>query len=280
MTRILAVALLLTTACAQAGGGRLSAPTTVVPCSAPWNQAVEESVPTGDGQGHGPDLGSEEWKSAIEFRLGVRGNPNVPDRAGDAWCGYIDRLVRERAPAGATAPEGPSYDCDTVTPGSIEALVCGDRELSALDRKLADVYAAASARAVNEHPPRLGAEQRGWIKGRNDCWKSDTVRECVRDEYLRRTAELQATYRLVPGIGPVRFVCDGNPANEVVATFFQTEPATLIAERGDEVSLMFVQPSGSGAKYQGRNETFWEHQGEASITWGYGAPEMRCVKAP
>ncbi|BET59093.1 hypothetical protein [Geobacter sp. 60473] len=101
MTRILAVALLLTTACAQAGGGLLSAPTTVVLCSAPWNQAIEASVPTGDGQGHGPDLGSEEWKSAIEFRLGVRGNPDVPDRAGDAWCGYIDRLVRERAPAEA-----------------------------------------------------------------------------------------------------------------------------------------------------------------------------------
>lgn len=108
MTRILAAVLLLTTACAQAGGGRLSAPTTVVPCSAPWYQAVEESVQTGDGLGHGPDLGSEEWKSAVEFRLGIRGNPDVPDRSGDAWCGYMDRLMRERAPAEVNAPEEPS----------------------------------------------------------------------------------------------------------------------------------------------------------------------------
>ncbi|MEX1352047.1 MAG: MliC family protein [Desulfobacterales bacterium] len=35
-----------------------------------------------------------------------------------------------------------------------------------------------------------------------------------------------------------------------------------------------------GTKYQGRNETFWEHQGEASITWGYGTPQKRCKKAP
>jgi len=42
---------------------------------------------------------------------------------------------------------------------------------------------------------------------------------------------------------------------------------------------MFQQPSGSGTKYQGRNETFWEHQGEALITWGYGSPEMKCKKA-
>ena len=54
----------------------------------------------------------------------------------------------------------------------------------------------------------------------------------------------------------------------------------MIAERGDSVSLMFVQPSGCGARYQGRNESFWEHQGEALVTWGYGAVEMRCKKSP
>jgi uncharacterized protein len=118
-----------------------------------------------------------------------------------------------------------------------------------------------------------------WIKGRNECRKSDDKNGCVRDEYLRRIAELQARYRLVPGHGPVRFICDGNPANELITTFFQTEPPTLIAEHGDSVSLMYLQPSGSGTKYKGRNETFWEHQSEALITWGVGAPEMHCKKA-
>lgn len=53
----------------------------------------------------------------------------------------------------------------------------------------------------------------------------------------------------------------------------------MIAEHGDSVSLMYQQPSASGTRYQGRNESLWEHQGEASITWGYGAPEMHCKKA-
>ena len=88
------------------------------------------------------------------------------------------------------------------------------------------------------------------------------------------------SYRLVAATGPFRFVCDGDAANEVTATYFQTDPATLIAERGDSVSLMYQQRSASGAKYQGRNESFWEHQGEARITWGHGAPEMRCRQAP
>lgn len=182
--------------------------------------------------------------------------------------------------SGCSADEaGPSFDCTGVEAGSIEALVCEDATLSALDRKLAEVYAAASAKAGNEHPPVLKAEQRGWIKGRNECWKSDDKRACVTDEYRRRIAELQARYRLLPATGPVAFTCDGNPANEVIVTFFETDPPTLIAERGDSVSLMYRQPSASGTKYQGRNESFWEHQGEARITWGYDVQEMRCKKA-
>ncbi len=93
-----------------------------------------------------------------------------------------------------------------------------------------------------------------------------------------RITELQAKYRLVPATGPVTWACDGDPKNEVVVTFFKTDPPTLIAERGDQVSLMYLQPAASGARYQGPNESFWEHQGEATITWGYGAPEMRCTK--
>jgi uncharacterized protein len=177
---------------------------------------------------------------------------------------------------GTARAEGPSFDCGKVQAGSIEEMVCKDKGLAALDRKLAEVFAAASKKAVTEHPPRLKAEQRGWIKGRNDCWKSTDRRKCVEESYRTRIAELQATYRLVPSIGPVTWACDGDPKNEVVVTFFKTDPATLIAERGDQVSLMFVQPSASGTRYQGRNESYWEHQGEAVITWGYGAPEMRC----
>jgi uncharacterized protein len=258
-------------------------------CSDSWNRFIEETVPTSDNQGHGPDVGSGEWKSVIEFKLGIRDQPNLPDRDSEAWCRHIDQMVRERyaassgnngARSGSVMAAGPSYDCGKVEANSIEEMICRDNDLSALDRKLSVIYSAAAKKATNEHPPVLKAEQRGWIKGRNECWKSDDKRACVQDEYQRRIAALQATYRLVQGNGPVRFICDEKPANEVIVTFFQTDPPTLIAEHGDSVSLMYLQPSGSGTKYQGRNETYWEHQGEASITWGYGAPPMRCKKAP
>ncbi|MDX1269510.1 MAG: MliC family protein, partial [Oceanisphaera sp.] len=256
---------------AQASDGKQPGTQAEALCSESWSRAIEEAVATGDGQGHGPDIGSDEWKSVIEFKLGIRGQPQVPPRNTAAWCQYIDRQVRGSDSVysgneiidGETEPQGPAFACDKVKAGSIEAMICEDQTLSALDRKLSGVYTAALQKVTNEHPPVLKAEQRGWIKGRNDCWKSDDKRACVEGEYQRRIAELQASYRLVPHHGPVRFICGNNPANEVITTFFETEPPTLIAERGDSVSLMFLQPSASGAKYQGRNESFWEHQGEA-----------------
>jgi len=251
-----------------------SRPDTGPLCSEAWYRLVEQRVVTGDGRGHGPDAGSQEWKSVVEFRLGIRDAPGVPPHDSEAWCGYVDGLLWPEREAGL----GPSFDCNRVETGSIAAQVCVDPQLAALDRHLADVYAAAQSRASNEHPPVLRAEQRGWIKGRDDCWKSDDQAGCIRESYRLRIAELQARYRLVPFTGPVFYTCEGNPAHEVVATFFRTEPATLIAELGDSVSLMIIQRSASGAKYRGRNESLWEHQGEARITWGYDAPEWLCIK--
>lgn len=182
------------------------------------------------------------------------------------------------AAAADKVPPGPSYSCANVAAGSIEAMICNDARLSVLDRKLAQVYGEALKIAATQQHPTLRGEQRGWIKGRDECSKNDAPRACVEDEYRRRIAELQAVYRLVPAIGPVTYVCDGNPVNEVVANYFATDPPTLVAERGDRVSLMYQQPSGSGTKYVGRNETLWEHAGEAKITWGHGAAASSCVK--
>lgn len=196
--------------------------------------------------------------------------------AGIALCiGFIVGSAHATTPAA-----GPSFDCATVRASSMADLVCRDEALARLDRTLAEVYAKASVLAKTQRPRRLAAEQRGWIKGRDDCWKSDPPRACVEDSYRRRIAELQARYRLVEGTGPVRYICDGSTANEVVAWFFETDPPTAMAEYGDATSLMFRQPAASGARYEGRNESLWEHPGEATIRWGFGAHDMRCARRP
>ena len=68
---------------------------TLVPCSEQWNHYVEARLYTGDSEGHGPDIGSSEWRSVVEFKLGVRGNAEVPARELDAWCTYIDAKISD-----------------------------------------------------------------------------------------------------------------------------------------------------------------------------------------
>jgi uncharacterized protein len=155
-------------------------------------------------------------------------------------------------------------------------MVCDDEELASLDRSLTEVYAAAQTKADAQHSNTLRAEQRGWIKGRNDCWKSVDPRLCVATEYRLRIAELQARYGLVEGIGPIHYRCDGNQGQPVIVHYFHTDPPTARAEYGDDHAILYRQPTGSGAKYEGRNISLWEHHGEATIVWGYGAAELRC----
>lgn len=183
--------------------------------------------------------------------------------------------------APAAAQTGPSFDCSKAS-SDVELTICADPALAALDRELAALYAyALIGDDMNpERQSELIAVQRGWIKGRDECWKASDPHACVADQYRSRIVELQARYALVKATGPVFYSCDGNPANEVVVTFYATDPPTLIAERGDQVSFMTRAPAASGAKYAGRNESFWEHQGEATVVWGYEAPRMRCKPRP
>jgi hypothetical protein len=85
----IACLLLLLTACPD----RKPANQAPEPCTERWYQELETTVSSGDGMGHGPDIGSEEWKSVIEFKLGVRGNQDVPDRNSLEWCRFIDDLL-------------------------------------------------------------------------------------------------------------------------------------------------------------------------------------------
>ena len=169
----------------------------------------------------------------------------------------------------------PSFDCDKVKKGSIAALVCENNELATLDNKLAQTYSLALTKAKNEHPPILKAEQRGWIKGRDDCWKSNDKTECVYSSYLYRIAELQAKYGLVASSSSTVYQCNDNEKNEVTVNFFETTPLIAIAEYGDSVSLMYLNKD-SKNKYMGRNETLIINNNSALIKWGYYAKEMQC----
>ncbi|MFG6489938.1 MliC family protein [Roseateles sp. BYS78W] len=263
MKTLLGAALICFTALAHAAPG----------CDARWQHEVQARL---GGDGHGPDLGSAEWQGAVEHELGLR---DAPERGSPAWCRRVQQALDEsrRAPTCRTRQAR----------GSVEELVCQRAGLALLDTRVAQAFAGAQRRAVNKHPPVLAAEQQGWRRERHDCWKAgadpaapgaiEARAACVRESSMRRLLELQARYRLVAVSATARWRCEDG--SEVAVRFFNaTEPPSLIAERGDQQSLMTQQPAASGSRYAGRNESYWEHQGEARVVWGWQAPELRCMK--
>jgi len=89
----------------------------------------------------------------------------------------------------------PSFDCAKVKKDSSEGMICASDTLMDLDKELASVYKEALKKASKDN--MLKAHQRGWIKGRNDCWKAEDETKCMVDEYKLRINELKEKYALL-----------------------------------------------------------------------------------
>ena len=178
----------------------------------------------------------------------------------------------------AALAEAPTFNCAKAQ-GEVEKLICNDASLAALDRKLDSAYKAASAKATGKLATQLREEQRGWVKGRNDCWKANgqetwitatwtvnTVKGCVDAQYRLRTSELQAVWQLVPP-KTVFYACQNNPANQVVANFFDTDPATIRLERGDRARTLWRVGDAGAGKYEGQNVSLVRQGSELKIGW-------------
>lgn len=88
----------------------------------------------------------------------------------------------------------PSFDCTKVEKNSTEGIICSSDTLMDLDRELSEIYKQALKKAPKED--MLKAYQRGWIKGRNDCWKANDEKKCIEESYQMRIKELKEKYQL------------------------------------------------------------------------------------
>lgn len=177
-----------------------------------------------------------------------------------------------------TAAEKPSFDCKKAE-GEVERLICKEASLAALDGKLHEVFKAALAKANGKSAKQLRAEQRGWVKGRNDCWKAngsqtwitaswtvDSVQGCVEAQYRLRIAELQSVWRLLPA-RTMTYACQNNPANELVANFFASDPATIRLERGDRSVTLWRVEAANDNLYEGQNVSLLHKDNEVTVNW-------------
>ncbi|MGE6150109.1 MliC family protein [Aeromonas media] len=161
----------------------------------------------------------------------------------------------------------PSFDC-TKAHSAAEQLVCQDAGLAALDNELAALYPKAMSQLSAEQQKTEKAMQRGWIKGRNECWKESDSRQCVEESYQLRITELQIKGGQLRVPSPVDYQCDGGIR---LSTYFYNEakrPAAVInLSEGAQQSqvLAFEAPSASGARYEGQNITLLTKGNEARL---------------
>ena len=178
-----------------------------------------------------------------------------------------DMSMRPTTDAPATIPFNASIDCAKAT-SDAQQLVCGDPALAALDQKLGAVYKEAEAKQGSPVPEWFVNEQRGWNADRDACSRSSAMKSCVDSAYTRRIAAIQATNLLVPTKGPVIYSCPLNGDHgELVAMFADTDPPTVVLERGDKSVVAYFIKSPSGARYEGNNVTFVDRGGEVQVMW-------------
>ena len=194
------------------------------------------------------------------------------------------------AVASAAAPVVPSFDCAKAE-GRAQTLVCDDPVLATLDNELARLFALASSDKSLDAARRreLVAMQRGWVKGRDDCWKSDDLRNCVLSDYANRIHELReghanARSADAAGIseGPTAWRCEGLDAL-ISATFIRTDPGVANLRWLDQAVALEIKPSASGARYVGRtydgDYEFW-NKGDTAMFTRPGKPAADCSVEP
>lgn len=55
-----------------------------------WARWIENRYPISDDQGHGPDIGSNEWAMAVDRNLGVTVGGHGPDLKSDEWRSAVE----------------------------------------------------------------------------------------------------------------------------------------------------------------------------------------------
>ena len=62
-----------------------------------WAKWAESLQPVTDAQGHGPDIGSDEWANALAKRLGIMdAQGHGPDLKSDEWRAAVEKKIQQR----------------------------------------------------------------------------------------------------------------------------------------------------------------------------------------
>lgn len=112
--------------------------------------------------------------------------------------GGVGYVSNEAVPPAAAASIGTaaSFNCASASTWD-ERLICSDQALGAADRRLAALYANAMSSADSDQSRgQLRTTQRGWIRQRKTCERSQDQLGCMRNFYQERAGVLGSSASL------------------------------------------------------------------------------------
>jgi hypothetical protein len=122
--------------------------------------------------------------------------------------------------------------------------------------------------------------QRGWVKGRDDCWKGSDFPGCVEFAYLYREAQLVADWSLEEPASVATYSCE-EAGTTVRASFFETELPSVRLERGENRDVaILLDPQSTDTRYVSDLGSSLSIGGDNSSLQWLGGPEEMCSLEP
>ncbi len=156
--------------------------------------------------------------------------------------------------------QSPGLDCSKAV-STTAKMVCSDKGLAALDAKMTELYKAAG-----RGPDTVAQQRRDLYKG-DDCSKASDAHACVEAAYQRRIIALEIEQNKAGSAKTAKLSC-GTGKMPITASFYNsTEPQSVMLVYGNDHAVALIAMSGSGSRYTAPGIEYWEHQGEAAVTW-------------
>jgi uncharacterized protein len=187
-------------------------------------------------------------------------------------CGSKTSHPASSSPSGPPAstsasPTPAAVDCAKPA-NAAQQLVCNDPQLTDLDRRLQTTYQQALARSGADQGA-LTAAQNNWTTVRDGCAKDSAeiavVHTCVLEAYQTRLVQLAIADPATVAPPVITYHCPADSGPLTAQFYNQFDPPTAVLNWKGNQEILFIQPSGSGARYGRQGSEYWEHQGEVKL---------------
>ena len=164
-----------------------------------------------------------------------------------------------------TTPPAAAMTFDCAKPANkAQQLVCGDAQLSDLDRRLQSAYQQAMARPGADQAT-LTTAQSAFTTIRDGCADFVDAKTCLVEAYQTRLVELAIADPATAAPPAVTYNCPPDSGPLSAQFYNQFDPKTAVLDWQGHRVILFIQPSGSGARYGRQGSEYWEHQGEVTL---------------